>query len=228
MTDNTSKAVKPGNVDEAAQTWAIEDIKAIEVQIGTDLGSAGHLLILGVTAKFYAVTGDKDGATWVRRVMAGTGFTFDRKRRTDGELSARDQAVVALLRDGASLTDVADTLGIGVATVHKIKTDNGEASKGGTKTGAGRVATAKPSATATPATPAATDAPAAPVKRMADPVLAVFAGIDRIGTDADPERAADGWAIVYAYLIETSGYDAATLAARAAKLASEGKALSAE
>lgn len=227
MADKKVKATEPV---ETTTEWTIEDIKAVEVQIGTDLANAGHLLILGVTAEFYRVTGEKTGAAWLSRMLAGTGFTFSRAKRTDGELCARDQAIVALLQDGATLTTIADTLGIGVATAHKVMREQGQKSAGGEKTGAGRVATTTPATTDAPTNDApTTTTTTTTVKQswLSEPVSAAMRLVDKIGAAEDPEQAADGWAILFAYVLEKSGYDADTLAARAAALAEAGKEITA-
>jgi len=208
--------------------YTIEDVKLIESEISLNLGNTGAMLTLGVSAKFYAIVGDKDGAAWVARNLAGTGFSFTARKRTDGELSSRDAMIVALVNDGASFATIANTIGVSAGTAHSVATREGVKPAGGNRVGGGRKPAAKV-APAAPAAPAKVDAkvdptakPATPEAKPAAPakgkdefpgITQAIAGIDRVKSK-DREADLDAYAIILGHLLTTADVDAVTLATR--------------
>jgi hypothetical protein len=191
--------------DTTAEIWTIEDIKAMEAEIGQNLANAATLLILGVESKVYRLTDDRNAVAWVKRVTDGTGFTFSRKS-VSGELSARDEMIVALVASGATLPQVADALGIGVGTVHRTITANGVQAAGGSKRGAGRQAEA---------TEPTEDATESTTRKPSDPIATVMNAIDRVKSvnADDTDSLALGWKSIMLHLVEVSGMSAEDLAA---------------
>lgn len=229
----------------------VEDVKAIEAEIISNLSSAADRIVFAIEAKLYTLTGDKSGSAWLARLLDGTGFTFSSKKQGD-ERSARNVMIIALINDGAPLATIADTLGISIGTVHAVKKDEGLVSVGGDKPGAGRqstdVAVIEPEPIVTgeivvngkvvETVPLGDDdnigensgetdegAEVAPRTRTApDPVKTAFNAVDKIAANDDADTMLDEFALLYAYLVEKSGYTATQLRDRAKQLAKAAKA----
>lgn len=204
MTDTTTAAA-PATVDDTA--WTEENVREIESLIQANLVNTAKMLILGIEAEFHKIVGDATAAAWVTRVLKGTGFTFRKDNAKAGELNGRDKAICALIKAKATTAEIADALGIGLATVHRVKVAQGLESTGGNKSGAGRTSnkpetSTKPETSETPATSALSRAAGA------------LESVDKL----DPKDRLDAFAMLVAQIEQLSGMSAAELATRGAAL----------